>query len=129
MVVENMPILCVDMIVTMGKTVLLVKRDNEPLKGEWWVPGGRVLKGETLTDAVHRKMKEEVGLEVDIHEFVGLYEGFFDKSAHGVPTHTVSAVFVVRPISTDVELDNQSSNYTWTSGGLPPKFENGITKW
>jgi len=47
---------------------LFVKRLNNPTKGEWWVPGGRILNGETAMEAARRVLREETG--VDISEFV-----------------------------------------------------------
>jgi len=46
-ILEYLPILCVDVIIKdLNGSILLIKRNNEPLKGEWWVIGGRVLHGE-----------------------------------------------------------------------------------
>lgn len=46
--------------------VLLVKRGEEPEKGRWSVPGGRVDPGETLAQAAVREAFEETGLQVQI---------------------------------------------------------------
>ena len=58
-ILSTMPIICVDGIIQKGGETLLLLRDNEPEKGKWWFPGGRVLKGERLEDAINRKIKEE----------------------------------------------------------------------
>jgi len=51
-ILGSMPLLCVDAVLRNASgQVLLVKRNNEPLKNRWWVPGGRVLKGETVRQA------------------------------------------------------------------------------
>jgi colanic acid biosynthesis protein WcaH len=58
---EQMPVVCIDAIIMNNNgQYLLIKRKNEPLKGDYWVPGGRLLKNETLNDAVLRKVKEEL---------------------------------------------------------------------
>ena len=41
-----------------GDCVLLVQRGQEPLKGEWSLPGGVVEIGETLEVAVAREVRE-----------------------------------------------------------------------
>lgn len=61
-ILENVPIACVDIAIIVDGSVLLVKRKDAPAKGEWWVPGGRILKGETMKDAAKRKAQEEVGI-------------------------------------------------------------------
>ena len=43
---------------------LLLLRDNEPEKDNWWFPGGRVIKGETLENAVIRKDKRGDGFRM-----------------------------------------------------------------
>jgi 8-oxo-dGTP diphosphatase len=44
--------------------LLLIKRGNEPGRGLWAVPGGRVEPGETDKEAVVREIFEETGLDV-----------------------------------------------------------------
>jgi len=43
-IVQNIPVVSVDLIVLHKGGVVLGKRCNEPAKGEWFVPGGRVRK-------------------------------------------------------------------------------------
>ena len=44
-VLSAIPIVCVDcLVVNENEEYLLVKRANPPLKGEYWVPGGRLYK-------------------------------------------------------------------------------------
>ena len=45
--------------------LLLVQRANEPGRGLWSVPGGRVEPGEDDAAALVREMWEETGLRVD----------------------------------------------------------------
>lgn len=51
--------------------LLLIRRANEPGRGLWSIPGGRVEPGETDSEAVVREMKEETGLTVLPGELVG----------------------------------------------------------
>lgn len=58
------PILGVGGIVIHGDSVLLVRRGNPPLKGQWTLPGGMVELGEKVQAAVRREVREETGLQV-----------------------------------------------------------------
>ncbi|MGP0089943.1 MAG: NUDIX domain-containing protein [Xanthobacteraceae bacterium] len=123
-ILSSVPIVCVDcVVVNERRQILLVKRANEPLKGEFWVPGGRVHKGERLVAAVHRKMREELGVDVEIIENIGFFEEFFDKTAESAigGVHTISIVYLVRPKNYDFKLDDQSAEWAWFKD-FPPKF-------
>lgn len=45
------------------KSVLLIKRGNEPYKGLWAIPGGFVEMDEELETAAKRELFEETGIE------------------------------------------------------------------
>ena len=51
--------------------LLLVQRANEPGRGQWSLPGGRVEIGETDHQALVREMAEETGLSVEPGHLVG----------------------------------------------------------
>jgi 8-oxo-dGTP diphosphatase len=51
--------------------VLLVRRANEPGRGLWSLPGGRIEAGETEEAAVVREVLEETGLVVQVDRLAG----------------------------------------------------------
>lgn len=51
-----------------GLSVLLIKRLLEPFKGQWAIPGGFLLAGESLEKAVERELEEETGIKVNYLE-------------------------------------------------------------
>lgn len=79
-IVEHSPLVSVDLLVEHDDGILLGKRENEPVKGEWFVPGGTVLKNEPRTDAVHRVAEQELGEPIVIDECLGTYEHFYETS-------------------------------------------------
>jgi 8-oxo-dGTP diphosphatase len=54
--------------------LLLVKRGQEPAKGCWSVPGGRVEPGESDLEATAREVLEETGLRVRVGRLAGTVE-------------------------------------------------------
>jgi len=118
-IVEHTPLISIDLIVenSEGK-VLLGKRVNEPAKGFWFVPGGRVFKDETLDNAFSRTLQEEIGLDLVRNEskFYGLYEHFYKNNVfnNNFSTHYI---VLAHKIITDAELtlNNQHESYQWFS--------------
>jgi len=67
------PVLVIDGVLIENNKVLLVKRDIEPFKNFWVLPGGHVECGERVEEALIREMKEELGIEVKIKKLIGIF--------------------------------------------------------
>ena len=82
-VVEHTPLVSLDIVATRESSMLVGKRINRPAKGTWFVPGGRICKGETLDEAFARIAKDEVGLDLKRHQclLLGVFDHFYDDSA------------------------------------------------
>ena len=111
---SSVPIPCVDLVV--GNTdgeLLLIKRVNEPAKGHWWFPGGRVRHGELRADAAVRKLAEECQLFAsEIHE-LGTFDVLLPLTWGGF-SHAISTVYEVKiQREPEVCLDNQSVDFRW----------------
>ena len=92
---QRMPIVCVDCVVVYEGKVLLIKRKREPMKDQWWFPGGRLLKDERISDAVSRIVKAETSVSICKPISLGFDETIFkaDPFGHNEGTHTVNFVF------------------------------------
>lgn len=79
---ERPTIRCVGAVITRPDgRVLLIKRGNEPGRGLWSLPGGRIEPGESDVAAVAREVAEETGLEVTVGELAGrVQRGRYDIS-------------------------------------------------
>jgi len=114
---EHTVIAAVDAIILYQGKVLLVLRKQEPCKGHWWVPGGRQYKGERGEEAIVRKVKEEIGLDVEIKKQVGVYDVMFDTTAfYNVSSgvHYLARVFLVTPKNIDtLKVDNNHLTVKW----------------
>lgn len=122
---KHTTLVCVDMIVKCGKEFLLVKRANQPERGKWFVPGGRIVKNETLVGAVQRKLFEETGLGARAPELIAVAEHFnVKKYLPKGSSHIITFVFLVKVRSKGrIRIDAQSSEARWFSkipAGLHP---------
>lgn len=113
---ENMVLCCVDCCVMNGNEMLLVRRNTEPAKGRWWLPGGRILKGESIVVASLRKVLEETGLKAKFVKRLGAEETFFEEGPHGGSIHSINIMTLVETDSKDVVLDKYSSEHQWVKG-------------
>lgn len=106
---------------------LFVKRKNNPAKGLYWVPGGRIFAGESLDAAATRLLKGEVGIEQQIKNVPHVFaEEIFDTADFDEEDfkrytkettfvhYLATAVYVQLDSEVNVTLDSQSSDYMWS---------------
>lgn len=127
-ILRTIPIPCVDVVIvhrgkprtrasTMRDRFLLGKRVNKPARGEWWFVGGRILKGETLEQAVARHVKLETGInKIKIKKLLTTRGTMFGNSAQGPPSHTINTVFLVEAGTDKLSLgDGENRELRWFS--------------
>jgi len=83
-VVKNTNLFAFDLILTNDKNeILLGLRENQPAKGFWFVPGGRIFKNEKLIEGLERILLCEIGLSIqdlsDLHVY-GLYDHLYENN-------------------------------------------------
>jgi colanic acid biosynthesis protein WcaH len=115
-ILENMPIACVDIAIVADGAVLLVRRNDAPAKGQWWLPGGRVLKGEMMRDAAVRKARDEVGIECNAGPIIYTAETIFPDGPESIPVHSINNCYFMYPKDPHLEiaLDRHHSDFMWT---------------
>ncbi|WP_082224230.1 NUDIX domain-containing protein [Halorubrum sp. T3] len=125
-IVANSPIVSVDLLVRYKDGLLFGKRTNKPAKGYWFLPGGRVQKGETRCEAVDRIAKEELGLSVEIVESLGAFEHIYETSdVDSVATkHYLANGYVVDVISGEPQADDQHEDIQIFDSAPEPLHEN-----
>lgn len=119
-VVRYTPLVSIDLIVRdVSGRVLLGWRRNRPAKDCWFVPGGRINKGESVAAAFSRLAQVELGiaLSADQARFVGVFEHFYPDCFSGteISTHYVVLAYELQVGSLDVLPHDQHDRYTWLS--------------
>jgi ADP-ribose pyrophosphatase YjhB (NUDIX family) len=112
-ILKVMPVCCVDLVITHDNKFLLLKRGKQPAKGQWWLPGGRLLKNEKIRHAALRKAREETGLDCEFVKELGINEGIFDDGPFGFGVHTVGVVCMLKAKTGKVVLDSAHTDYKW----------------
>ena len=122
-VVDRTPLVSIDLVVVdTVRGILCGWRVNETARGSWFVPGGRILKGETLDDAFGRIANAELGngeWQRSDSRFLGVFEHIYDTNFANVPDIGTHYVVLAYRIDVDVHPtppDEQHSKYTWLSG-------------
>jgi len=85
---------CIDILLVKAGEVFLIKRDIEPYKGKWHLPGGRIRFRESISAAINRIAKDEMGIRVYVPKLLGFME-FPREVQKGNKRHSVSLVFLV----------------------------------
>jgi len=119
-VVRLAPLVSIDLIIRDGnRNVLVGVRNNEPAKNFYFVPGGRVRKGETLEAAFVRILAAETGCSVAFDEarFLGAYEHIYPNNRFGDPAYGTHYVVLAYELNVNprpaIVLDGQHRVAKW----------------
>lgn len=120
-IIHNTPLISIDLIIEdESKNILIGKRNNRPARGFWFVPGGRVLKDESLDDAFMRLTDIELGTQISRRNagFIGVYEHFYNDNFYNEEFSTHYIVLAYKIIIDRAELmlpEVQHNEYCWVS--------------
>ncbi len=106
---QKVPRLCLDFIIVKDGKVLLAKREINPYKGFWSLPGGRVRYKETLEQASKRILKNELELEPASTKMIGYVEFLDEVNKDNVKTHSVSIVLLTKVLDGEISGSDQAT--------------------
>jgi colanic acid biosynthesis protein WcaH len=103
----QLPIPCIDLLITHQGRLLLMLRNNQPGKDLWFTPGGRIMKGERLEMAAERILKEETGLTPKNLEQMGAMSHIWPN------LHTVTILYRIESLKDKVVMNDEHRDYKW----------------
>lgn len=118
-IVKNTPLVSIDFCIVRDGKILLGKRKNDPLKGFFFTPGGRILKNEAHIDCLRRVARSELGLiddDLKQAELMGVWDHFYENSVFGeeVSTHYVNLPrYITLKRRPEILLDDQHEFFDW----------------
>jgi len=90
--------------------ILLTRRNVEPFKGQWCLPGGHIDQNENVKDAVVREVKEETGLD-----FEGEFFDYFDEIVPERDWHAVVMVCTGKGLGKIATQESEVTDIRWLS--------------
>ena len=107
------PIVGVGAVIVQDGRAVIVRRGQEPRKGEWSLPGGIVELGELLVDATRREMKEETGLDVEVGAVVEMFDRIHRDAEGRVRYHFVIIDYLCTPIGGALAAGSDAEDACW----------------
>ena len=109
----NNPKGTVTAVVIKNGALLVLKRNEEPFKGMWDLPGGYMNAGEMPEQAIRREFKEELGVEPRTCDFIGWFPG--TASWRGVSFAVLSHVYLTETPRSFALAKKENIDYRWVS--------------
>lgn len=90
---------------------LALRRDRDPLRGEWNMPGGFVEAGEGGEQAIRREVREETGLEIEVLAVIGIFASAYGRGEDALPIFDVA--YRCRRSGGELVVSPESSEAAW----------------
>ena len=109
------PVVAVGAVILKNNKVLLIKRGEEPYKGFWSIPGGKVKFGERIKDALKREVKEETGLDIEIEKLIYILKMMVKNKKGEVLFDYLILDFLTRAIGGEIKASSDAAEIRWIS--------------
>ena len=115
------PIVGVGGVVIHEGRVLLIRRAYPPLQGEWSIPGGGLLVGETIIEGVRRELLEETGIEAHVLDPIEVFERIVREGSGRVQYHFVVLDYLCEVAGGTAQAGGDATDVAWaTEDALAP---------
>ncbi len=107
------PIPGVGAVVVSKEGILLVRRDKNPGKGLWSLPGGGVEIGESQEDAVLREVLEETGVECEVLNLISTYDVIHPDENGMIEYHFLLNHYLAKALTTETRPESADAEVAW----------------
>ncbi len=109
------PIAAVGAVVFKDGKILTIKRGQEPSKGKWSIPGGRIELGETAQEAGIREVREECSIEVEIERVLDAANNIIRDEDGRIKYHYVIIDLLARYVSGEIRAQSDAEECKWVT--------------
>ena len=109
------PIVAVGAVVFKEGKILTIKRSQEPSKGKWSIPGGRVELGETVYEAAKREALEECSIEIEIERLLDSVDNIIRDEEGHIKYHFVIIDLLAKHVSGEIKARSDADECRWVT--------------
>ena len=101
-------------IITRNGEVLIGQKEEvegHPVSGQFHFPGGQLEEGEQPEETVKREIKEETGLDVEVHQLIDVYTGNEKDNTDGL----IRIIFHCEALKGEAKASDDLVDLKWVS--------------
>ena len=119
----NQPIVGVGAVIVCNGRILLEKRESEPGRGKWTIPGGLVELGESAEQTVIREVREETNLEVEQPELIDVVNSVTTDENGKIKYHFVIVDYFVKLEGGTLKAADDAAELRWVKFSEVLKYD------
>jgi ADP-ribose pyrophosphatase YjhB (NUDIX family) len=102
---------------------LALRRDQDPERGKWNMPGGFVEPGESGPEAIRREVREETGLDIEVGDVIGVFASTYGEGEDAESIFDVAFRATASESELDVSDESQEAGWFTLDEFPEPAFE------
>lgn len=99
-----------DAVILQDGRIVLIRRNKEPFKGMWALPGGFAEENETAEECCGREAYEETGLRVRVKRLIGIF-----SDPERDPRGTIAGAYLCKVVGGELKGGDDAKEAKWFS--------------